>query len=151
MKVFTTYQCPVQIAKFLYWIYGPKYCWPMMLLDSFFRIISRRNWWVQLGITRHAQNCLKMMNFKLFILKLKFLHSIFQIYSQIFWSAILKEGINPAGIYLSKVHNKNTRTMFEICSKLKAPERRRCCGIFIVNFEQISPVILVFLLLTLNK
>ena len=32
----------------------------------------------------------------------------------------------PAGIYLLKVNNKNTRTRFEICSKLtmKTPERR---------------------------
>ena len=44
--------------------------------------------------------------------------------------------------------------MSEICSKLtmKKPERRqwRRSGIFIVNFEHISQVVLVFLLLTLN-
>ena len=42
----------------------------------------------------------------------------------------------------------------EICSKLtiKIPERRqwRRSGIFIVNFEHISHLALVFLLLTLN-
>ena len=33
----------------------------------------------------------------------------------------------PAGIYLLKVNNRNTRTKCEICSKLtvKIPERRR--------------------------
>ena len=33
---------------------------------------------------------------------------------------------NPAGIYLLKVNNRNTRTGCEICSKLtiKTPERR---------------------------
>ena len=33
---------------------------------------------------------------------------------------------NPAGIYLLKVNNRNTRTRCEICSKLtiKTPERR---------------------------
>ena len=45
--------------------------------------------------------------------------------------------------------------MCEICSKLtiKTPERRhrRLSGVFIVNVEQISHVVLVFLLLTLNK
>ena len=50
--------------------------------------------------------------------------------------------------------NKNTRTRCEICSKLtiKTPERRQwcCSGVFIVNFEHISHVVLVFLLLTLN-
>ena len=40
----------------------------------------------------------------------------------------------------------------EICSKLtiKIPERRRRSGIFMVNFEHISHLVLVFLLLTLN-
>ena len=34
---------------------------------------------------------------------------------------------NPAGIYLFKVNNRNTRTRCEICSKLtiKTPERRQ--------------------------
>ena len=34
--------------------------------------------------------------------------------------------VNPAGIYLLKVNNRNTRTRCEICSKLiiKTPERR---------------------------
>ena len=52
----------------------------------------------------------------------------------------------PTGIYLSKVNYENTRTMCETCSKLtiKTPA-------FIVNFEQISNIVLAFLLLTLNK
>ena len=57
----------------------------------------------------------------------------------------------PPGIYLLKVNNRNTRTRYEICSKLtiKTLERRhwRRSGVFIVNFEHI---VLVFLLLTLN-
>ena len=61
----------------------------------------------------------------------------------------------PAGIYLLKVNNRNTRTKCEICSKLtiKTSERRhwRRPGVFIVNFEHISQLVLVFLLLTLNK
>ena len=44
---------------------------------------------------------------------------------------------------MSKVNNRNTRTRCEICSKLtiKIPERRqwRRSGIFVVNFEHISP------------
>ena len=47
--------------------------------------------------------------------------------------------------------------MREICSELtiKTPERsqqcqRRSSGVFTVNFEQISHIVLVFLLLTLN-
>ena len=56
---------------------------------------------------------------------------------------IANENFNnyPAGIYLLKVKNRNTRTRCEICSKLtiKLPERRqwRRSGIFIVNFEHV--------------
>ena len=56
---------------------------------------------------------------------------------------------NPAGSYMFKVNNRNTRTRYEICSKLtiKIPARRqwRHSGIFIVNFEHISHLVLVFL------
>ena len=61
---------------------------------------------------------------------------------------------NPAGIYLLKVNNRNTRTRCEIYSKLtiKIPERLQWhrSGIVIVNFERILLLVLVFLLLTLN-
>ena len=56
-----------------------------------------------------------------------------------------------------KVNNRNTRTRCEICSKLavKPPKRRqwrrRRSGVFIVNFEHISNLVLVLLLLTLRK
>ena len=77
---------------------------------------------------------------------------------KIIWHYILKgsDGYSSkweyrAGIVLFKVNNGNNRTMCEICSKLtlKTPERRyqRCSGVFIVNFEQISFIILVFPLL----
>ena len=61
----------------------------------------------------------------------------------------------PANIYLLKVNNRNTRKRCEICSMLtiKIPERRhwRRSGIFIVNFEHISLLVLVFLLLILSR
>ena len=61
----------------------------------------------------------------------------------------------PAGIYLLKFKNRNTRTRCKICPKLtiKIAERCHCrrSGIFIVNFEHISHLVLVFLLLTLNR
>ena len=61
---------------------------------------------------------------------------------------------NPAGNYMFKVNNRNTRRRCEICLKLtiKTPERRhwRRSGVFIVNFKHISHLLLVFLLLTLN-
>ena len=61
---------------------------------------------------------------------------------------------NPAGNYMFKVNKKIPRARCEICSKLtiKIPERPhwRHSGIFIVNFEHISHLVLVFLLLTLS-
>ena len=61
----------------------------------------------------------------------------------------------PAGIYMLKFNNRNIRTRCEICSNLtiKTPERRqwRHSGVFVVNFEHISHLVLVFLLLTLSR
>ena len=61
---------------------------------------------------------------------------------------------SPADIYLLQVNNRNTRTRCEICSKLTIKTPKRChwrhSGVFIVNFEHISHLALVFLLLTLN-
>ena len=63
---------------------------------------------------------------------------------------------NPASIYFLKVHIRNNRTRCEIRSKLtiKTPERRqrqrRRSGVFIVDFEHISHLVQMFMLLTLN-
>ena len=68
--------------------------------------------------------------------------------------SFLRWKVFPANIYLFKVRNRNTRKRSEICSVLtiKTPERHqlRRSGVFIVNFEHISHLFLVFLLLTLN-
>ena len=60
----------------------------------------------------------------------------------------------PASNYMFKVNNRDTRKRCEIRSKLtiKTPERRqwRRSGVFTVNLEHISYLVLVFLLLTLN-
>ena len=62
---------------------------------------------------------------------------------------------STVGIYLLQVNNKNTQIRCEICSKLtiKTPKRRqrRRSGAFIVNFEHISQLVLVSLLLTLKR
>ena len=59
-----------------------------------------------------------------------------------------------AGLYMLKDNDRNTRTRCDICQKLtiKTLERRqwRRSGVFIVNFEHISHLVQVFLLLTLN-
>ena len=61
----------------------------------------------------------------------------------------------PAGNYMFKVNNTNTRARCEICSNLtkNTLEQRqwRRSGVFIVKFEHISYLVLVFLLLTLNR
>ena len=63
--------------------------------------------------------------------------------------------LHPAGSYVFKVNNRNTRARYEICSELtiKTPELRhwRRSDVFIVNFEHILYLVLVFLLLTLNR
>ena len=60
----------------------------------------------------------------------------------------------PANIYLFKVNIRNTRERCETCSKLtiKPLKLRQWCrsDVFIVNFEHISYLSLVFLLLPLN-
>ena len=62
------------------------------------------------------------------------------------------------GNYMFKVNNRSTRTRCKICSKvtIKTLERRhkrhkRRFGVIIVNFEYISQLALVFLLLTLSR
>ena len=81
------------------------------------------------------------------------------VWTELSWILVLldqgfRSNLLPAGIYLLKVNNRNTKTRCEICSKLtiKTQERRqwRRSGVFIVNFEHISHLVLVFLLLTLN-
>ena len=64
-------------------------------------------------------------------------------------------GVFPVGISLLKVNYRNTRTVSEICSKLtiKTVERRQLdrSGVFVVNYKQISHIILMLPLLTLKK
>ena len=65
-----------------------------------------------------------------------------------------KSGLgNLAGIYLLNANKGNTRTRCEIYSKLtiKAPKRLiELSGVFTVNFEYASYLVLVFLSLTLS-
>ena len=62
---------------------------------------------------------------------------------------------NSFDICLFKFSNRNTRTRCEICSKLTIKTLEQChwcrSGVFIVNFEHILHLGLVFLLLTLNR
>ena len=63
--------------------------------------------------------------------------------------------VTPPGNYMFKVNNGKTRTRCEIWSNLtiatsERPQSRHSC-VFIVNFEHISHLVLVFLLLTLSR
>ena len=57
------------------------------------------------------------------------------------------------GNYMFKVNDKNTKTRCEICPKLtiKTPERRQWRLLTPINFEYISQLALMFLLLTLSR
>ena len=70
------------------------------------------------------------------------------------WCVCILGGFNPAGIYLFKANNRNTRARCEICLELSitTPEQRQWghSGVFIVDFEHVSHLALVLLLLTLN-
>ena len=60
----------------------------------------------------------------------------------------------PAGNYMFKVNNRNVRTRYKLFSKLTikvSKQRRRRSDVFVVNFEHISHLFLVFLLLTLRS
>ena len=56
---------------------------------------------------------------------------------------------NPAGNYMLKINDGNTRTRFKICSKLQKKHQNDAIGA--VNFEHITHLVLVFLLLTLSR
>ena len=62
---------------------------------------------------------------------------------------------DPAVNHMLKVNTRNTRTRSEICRKLttKTPERSHCrrSNVFIINFEHISHLVLVFIWLTLSR
>ena len=61
----------------------------------------------------------------------------------------------PAGNYMFKGNNKNTRTRCKICSELtiKTPDQSQWfrSAVFIGNFEHMSHLVLVFPLLTLGR
>ena len=94
----------------------------------------------------------KLRLFQFFRFSTKLIHIYYQnLATKSYWkdlpvcSCIMEGRFFPAGIYLLKVNNRNTKRRCEICSKLTIRS-----GVFIVNFEHISRLVLVFLLLTLN-
>ena len=62
------------------------------------------------------------------LVKCKLLYpGVYLGHRQILWWSFIAKSVNTAGNYMTKVSNRNTRTRFEICSKLtvKTPERRQ--------------------------
>ena len=55
------------------------------------------------------------------------------------------------GISLLKVNNGKTKTICEICSKLTITTPECRSGVFIVDFKQISHIVMLFQFLTLSK
>ena len=55
----------------------------------------------------------------------------------VIWDKVFKSGLCK---FWFKNFERNTRTRCEICSRftIKIPERRHCCSVFIVNFDQIN-------------
>ena len=93
------------------------------------------------------KNCRRRIKLT-FCLMAKWINHIKKMYS-IFKCTV------PASNYLLKVNNRNTRARFELCSMLTIKTLERChwrhSGVFIVNFEHISHLVLVFLLSTLSR
>ena len=77
-----------------------------------------------------------------------------KILSSICYRDFFCENSYPVNIYLLRVNNRNIRARCEMCSKvtIKTSEQRQWhhSGAFIVNFEHISHLFLVFLLSSLN-
>ena len=101
-----------------------------------------------------CSNLAGVITFKEWILRLATRMTEIFPAKHVFGNGLVVRRIYPVGIYLLKVNNRNTRTKCEIFSKLtiKTPKRHQWCrsGVFIVNFEHISHLFLVFLLLTLK-
>ena len=99
--------------------------------------------------------CITKMLTMLFFQNSSEIQNAWDIFTKTCWSKA-QMTLNPANIYFFKVNNRSTRKRCEICSKLtmiKTPERRQWCrsGVLIVNFEYISHLFLMLLLLNLNK
>ena len=71
------------------------------------------------------------------------------VYNECTWTKTRKN--NAFSIYLLKVNNRNIRTRCKICSKLTMKTIEQCHWRAIVNFEHISLLNIVFVLLTLNR
>ena len=89
---------------------------------------------------RHSKRYYRILHLTLSFTMLKIGHSFF-------------ENLNTfvAGNYMFKVNNNNTRTRCEIYSKLTIKTPDIFSPVFIVNFEHISHLVLMLLLLTLSR
>ena len=82
-------------------------------------------------------------------------HTLLLSFCHFFLSFSISTRRNSGNNFLFNINNRSTKRRGEICSKflIKIPEWRHWHGrdVFIVNFQHISHLFLVFLLFTLNK
>ena len=100
---------------------------------------------------RTNDNCCKSC---VFTFNLKYIQLVKIMFLSLTLNISLGSGYLP-GIYMFKANNRSTRTRRDKCSKviIKTPERPkwRRSGVCTANFEHISHLVLVFLLLPLSR
>ena len=112
--------------------------------NSTIKVPERRHW---------RRSCIFIVNFEHVIAGWERINpsQCSPTFSAEYWKALRY----PANNYLIKVNNRSTKERCEIVSKLtiKTPKWRhwRHCGVFMVNFQPISHLFLVLLLLTLRR
>ena len=108
------------------------------------RLRSERAVFVTLKIILSWVTCNFQTHFFKAVLQKRFYRNPFKLSANNSWKSPILENNILNGINLLKIDNRNTGTRCEICSK---PMASFWC---LVNFEHISHLVLVFLLLTLN-
>ena len=114
--------------KYLKWIQENWYFWSFQIFLHSVKSVQIRSFFWSV-FSRSESECEKIRTRKI---------SVLGHFSRSTFLTCSVKCENPANIYMFKVNNRNNR------------ERCRC-GSFIVNFEHISHLLLVLLLLTLNK
>ena len=73
------------------------------------------------------------------------------MFSSLLNLVLSEQNVRSQPTYMFKVNIRNTVASCEICSKLTIKTPERLSYVFIVNFEHISHLVLVLLLLTLGR
>ena len=106
------------------------------------------NNWFRVGYFEEMTLIIQLKFYRLFVLRV--LSHIMMLDASYCYHPVWFSNFK-AGNYMFKVNNRSTRAGCEICLELKLNTPERGSGVFIVNFEYISHLVLVFLLLTLSR